>query len=99
MRAIDADALIDNMEKQMSIYSAFSFDKFAEGCRAATALAIAKAKEASTIDPVKRAKWVQPDDGPIGCLVCSNCRTYPISKNGRWHLTKYCPDCGAKMEE
>lgn len=52
-----------------------------------------------TIELVKRAKWVQPDDSPMGCLVCSNCLTYPISKNGRWVLSKYCPNCGEKMEE
>jgi hypothetical protein len=102
MRAIDADALFEELndlkytkENPSVILSPSGQAIYNSGIESAMATIIG----APTIDPVKRAKWVQPDNGPMGCLVCSNCLTYPISKNGRWHLTKYCPDCGAKMEE
>lgn len=102
MRAIDADAIkgkLYDLKYTKSNPSMILTPAGEEIYNSAIETAIFAVLSATTIDLVKRAKWVQPDNSPMGCLVCSNCLTYPISKNGRWHLTKYCPDCGAKMEE
>ncbi len=85
MRAIDADELRKGLKEKYMLQR--------------NSVILAMIDDAPTIDPVKRAKWAFPEGGITGCVVCSNCQVFPISKNGRWVLSKYCPDCGAKMEE
>lgn len=65
---------------------------------------------AADVQPVKRAHWYYDPDGidwNLGAWKCDNChcrndnipsnteKTYPL----RWSGSKYCPNCGAKMEE
>ena len=102
MRAIDADAIKEELyglKYTKSCPSIILTPAGEEIYNSGIETAIGAVLSAPTVAPVKRAKWVQPEGGLVGCLVCSNCRTYPISKDGRWKLTKYCPECGAKMEE
>ena len=49
------------------------------------------------IDPVKRGHWVGIDDFPYETWECDQCG-YIHEELGGW-VPKYCPDCGAKMEE
>ena len=45
--------------------------------------------------PVVRGEWIKRSNEEIGTLaICSKC-SYPISW---WHRSKYCPSCGAKMD-
>lgn len=45
------------------------------------------------------ADYVKPKNGLDGELVCSNCGEHPISKNGRWVITRHCHECGARIEK
>ena len=45
------------------------------------------------------AEYVQPKHGLEGELVCNNCGAHPISKNGSWVITRYCHECGARIEK
>lgn len=87
MRIIDADALLEIFEK--------SYDDiwwFAE-----------KVEEAPTITPeslVKRGRWIDRGNGAWSCSMCNDIFTipddsHPIADFG----LKFCPNCGAKMEE
>jgi hypothetical protein len=59
-----------------------------------------------TIDaaPVVHARWVEPVPGD-GFPYCGNCKAPALDKglflNPKlmdWYKTKYCPNCGAKMD-
>jgi Lar family restriction alleviation protein len=57
--------------------------------------AIAAWNSRSDAVPVVRGEWVKKSSEEAETLaLCSKC-SYPISW---WHKTKYCPNCGAKME-
>ncbi len=45
------------------------------------------------------ADYVKPKDGLEGELVCSRCGAHPISKNGSWVITRFCHECGARIEK
>ncbi len=46
------------------------------------------------VQPNVHGKWIKKYTDTETLAVCNNCN-YPISF---WHTTKYCPNCGAKME-
>lgn len=48
---------------------------------------------APTIEP-KRGKWIEEADG---CVFCSECGIEWLSDSAKYY--KYCPICGARMEE
>lgn len=51
------------------------------------------------VEPVKHGRW-EPVTNGRGGHECSICHSYaPSYKNGEEHLSPYCPNCGAKMEE
>ena len=59
-----------------------------------------------TVDaaPVVHARWVEPVPGD-GFPYCGNCKAPALNKglflNPKlmdWYKTKYCPNCGAKMD-
>jgi len=55
-------------------------------------VALLKEQEAKT------GKWIPVTNGRGG-LECSICHDYaPSYQNGTEYLSKYCPNCGAKME-
>jgi hypothetical protein len=47
----------------------------------------------------KKGKWIKVTNGRGGheCNICHNYA--PSFQNGDEHLTKYCPHCGAEMQE
>lgn len=54
--------------------------------------------EAPTIDaePVRHGKWIGKPIGGYSTVRCSACGDVFLENNGKW---KYCPTCGAKMDE
>ena len=50
--------------------------------------------QAPTIDPVKHGYWKEADSGS-SFWRCSECN-YGVSA---WNNTRYCPNCGAKMDK
>lgn len=51
-------------------------------------------KDAPTIDPVRHGKWIdEPSDG-AWTTRCTSCN----SEKPQHEHTKWCPDCGAKMD-
>jgi len=63
-------------------------------------------EHAPTVDaaPVKHGQWIEPVPGD-GFPYCSNCKTIALDRglflNPKlmdWYKTKYCPNCGAKMD-
>ena len=56
---------------------------------------------APTVDAVEvvHGEWVRNEDDECYWYTCSECAEYPM--RDRWgdeKLTKYCPNCGAKMD-
>lgn len=44
-------------------------------------------------------EWIKDGDIPIECCKCSNCNAYAEwLDGGSQFLSKYCPNCGAKMD-
>ena len=88
MRLIDADALLKHE---------------CEADRMGAMLVVGKGYilEAPEIDavPVVRGEWVKSDDykGWLVCSACHDCYVDNAWVNGKkW---RYCPNCGAKMED
>lgn len=83
-RLIDADALIHELNN--SHYPGAPY------VDAGISIAIGKVCDAPTIAPVRKGKWI---DKHAGIATCSEC-------GDRWgvhSMMKFCPSCGAKMEE
>ena len=63
-------------------------------------------EEVPTVDaaPVVHSRWIEPVPGD-GFPYCGNCKAPALDKglflNPKlmdWYKTKYCPNCGAKMD-
>ena len=89
MRAIDSDAL----KKQFCEDCGRMCDN--PNCKEEECAVIDVVDMMPTIDvqPVKHGKWLICSDGYYP--YCSECRNEP--KSGI--MTKYCPECGAKMDK
>lgn len=68
--------------------------------------AIDEIKNIPTVDavPVIHGRWIEPVPGD-GFPYCSNCKKIALDRGlflnrtlMDWHLTPYCPHCGAKMD-
>lgn len=100
MRAIDADALI---RKLTSVKVTFgSGNGLVEG---GLGIAISEAHNMPTIDPErKKGKWYKPTGMMppefTGQYRCSECDELALRdwKHHKQELTRYCPNCGARME-
>lgn len=99
MRAIDADALIADLEHDVAIdedmldYEEMTEDRreiiqFDKDCKQN---AIDLLNHASTIEP-RKGKWIHYDEGDFDYdYKCSNCG-YTV-----WDDSDFCPGCGADM--
>ncbi len=89
MRPIDADALIEKIHSMPDTANKFSFEHLVM-------------TYAPTIDaePVRHGRWEYPDYYDYGD-VCSYCGfdSGEIVGENQLKLLKYCPHCGAKMDE
>jgi hypothetical protein len=84
MRLIDANALVKSME---------AFCNRSQFGRSAAKICI---KNAPTIDPERHRYWMR--DERTGQLTCSECGSM-CSDNGIIYIrTRYCPNCGCKMD-
>lgn len=97
MRLIDADALEREYQER---YKLFTWDD-GEREKATLARVIQVLHEQPTIEERKTARWRPVQIGKwhgFECTACKINREVPCSNRGipQW---KYCPDCGAKMEE
>ena len=96
MRLIDADALIDAMTGACNIFDAHGVDT------TISRALITIAGQAPTIEtePVRHGHWILPDIcyEDIECSVCYADMPLPVSFDYR-PTYKYCPMCGAKMDE
>jgi hypothetical protein len=100
MRPIDADYFIERLDACDTL----------KGIGLEPVMAIRDVKALvsvmPTIDaaPVVHARWVEPVPGD-GFPYCGNCKAPALDKglflNPKlmdWYKTKYCPNCGAKMD-
>lgn len=56
-------------------------------------------KEESNVQEVKHGKWIDNGWGDY-IKICSCCGRSPLSKqNGKPYYSKFCPFCGAEMNE
>ena len=96
MRLIDADALYMELSQEAAHrISQSDGSRFDTGRTNGIICARDSIKSALTVEPVKCGEWVKRSSEEAETLaICSQC-SYPISW---WHKTKFCPNCGAKME-
>ena len=93
MRLIDADALMIELQKciveNQKIHRAVTDDDLETLIR-----------DAPTIEPVRRGKWVPDEADKWRCSVCGigNNYAYKWSVRGNELQDKYCPNCGARMD-
>lgn len=94
---LDAAAAIEELEKELGIWAARSF----EGKIGSMALINLNLRmEISKLQAQlpKRGKWVRVEDGDSWHYECSRCRERPLySLYGDIVLSGTCPTCGAKM--
>lgn len=68
-------------------------------CNVIAALSAIDEAPAVDAEPVRHGRWVVPVPGD-GDIFCSTCKKYAIwSLSMGYSLTKYCPNCGAKMDK
>jgi len=94
-KLINADALADRLE-------ALAYDVWNQGASTTWANALEDFAEmvrdelAVDVEPVRHGRWIMKSD-PYGFFeipVCSECGRTTKTRN----KTKFCPNCGAKME-
>lgn len=87
-RAVDADIFIRDLTAMKKMYDAIELDGM-----------IKALKEAPTIDTVKHGEWVRSDI-PCEKYYCSVCggACWHYDYNGDVVRSKYCPNCGSKMD-
>lgn len=97
MRPIDADVLIKDLEEyKVDMSNAISEDElYINGYDAGLHTSICAVIEAVTIDaaPVVHGHWITDEDWDSCCSVCGD------QLSGELNPFKYCPFCGALMDE
>ena len=91
MRAIDADALLYNLEGTMAV----SPTGYIHGDTIVDMIG-----DAPTIEPERKTgKWIPVTNGRGG-FECDQCHNYaPSYQDGVEWLSGFCPNCGADMRE
>lgn len=100
MRLIDGDALTKRLVEfcnKNCPYTAKVRNVMCGSCF--MGLALEAVEDAPTIEPErKRGKWIPENRTMDAFWVCSSCG-FPSEAHAANILYKYCPNCGAKMEE
>ena len=92
MRLIDADALVEDIGKEIDTYKkVFLSSAHCSGMK--TVIRIVKNQD--TVDPVKHGRWVFVND-MVSYIKCSECGDDICWVNTK--RPKYCPGCGARMD-
>ena len=104
MAAIDGDVLIHKYElfNEMAVALAELQAGLRDGMTPKDILGMIL--EAEPVDPVKHGRWVYGEDETIEdggwCSVCHRDQpTFLADKAWRCVETRYCPNCGAMMDE
>lgn len=96
MRLIDADALVDDVEKKINDeLNGFSCNDYNYFYCAGMRNVIRLVKRLPTVDPVKHGRWIFVGD-MVSYIKCSECGDDICWVNSK--RPKYCPNCGAKMD-
>ena len=98
MRLIDADALVEDIDKKIDeeIRAPLGDNHkffFCAGMRYVVRLV----KRLPTVDPVKHGHWEESKCLDDCFWVCSGCK-FPSQAVAAPKLYKYCPNCGAIMD-
>lgn len=99
MRLINADELRIKLADELS--DALGETDFTDGLQYGLKLAISLAEETPIVDakPIRHGHWL-PVEGRIICLKCSVCGDwFDLDYSEQEEEFKYCPLCGAKMDE
>lgn len=96
MRLIDADALMADIKECIEIKYANSEYEQLEGLE----IALSCVDEQPTIEERKRGKWTQilNADKVTHDYRCSECHRYRFHNGEMRKKYKFCPNCGARME-
>lgn len=87
MRPIDADAVINRYYAEWE----YHYIRLDDDKRAWLIQCIGQAPTLD-VEPVRHGRWIISSDGYYP--YCSECKEEPKGGN----MTKYCPNCGAKMD-
>lgn len=92
MRLIDADELKEHVKKYTSVFAKYDWREICE-----------MLNDAPTVDPVKHGHWIN-DNGIYKCTVCNSLCLVAgwascIPEKQMYKVFKFCPYCGAKMDE
>lgn len=95
MRLIDADRLLEKLSENLEDFEMMISHK-GRGIAVGTSMAIDRVNEQPTIDPESlrpHGRWKQARYTEAPLYLCSEC------DNPEYKQHKYCPHCGAKMED
>ncbi len=89
-RMIDADALAELLKREAEHHEADGLLERSYGVLDAYMDVL----QAPTVppEPPKMGRWINKDGGIATCSMCGD-------RWGVWSVMKYCPTCGAKMED
>ena len=103
MRLIDADALVEDISKEIDEdKEIYPDDKSSIIFRAGMKTVIGIVKKQDTVEPVKHGRWIFAKDvvaylkDIISYIKCSECGDDICWVNTK--RPKYCPNCGARMD-
>lgn len=98
MRLIDADSL----KYRRKDYSGYDDVSDEERKRGILFLLKEDITDAPTIDPMRHGRWIN-DKGLYKCSACDNLWTtwwaVVVPEERMYKEMKYCPNCGARMDE
>lgn len=98
MRLIDSDALIERLEPYKDKYGAEEFPYYM-----VHEAFIYEMEKEPTVDavPVRHGKWIYGNEFHWYTASCNQCgyKRYTDIKATNWNGWKYCPNCGARMDE
>lgn len=95
-RLIDADEAIDYVNNLITVHRYYHPRSTTENFPISEV--IARINEVPTVDatPVRHGHWKGKPLAGYSTVKCSVCGSAFMENSGKW---KYCPDCGAKMDD